>query len=178
MKAEQAFLQLFKALMPKSATVTIGTVVSVNENEHTCDVARDGQPTLFNCRLNAVVDTLSSHVTALPAVGSFVLCLLLDETEALIISTSEVEKLSVKIGSSTLLVDKSEIVMNDGSLGGLIKIGELTGKLNELVNKFNAHTHPVSTTGSASAQTGTASATTAPASPFKQSDYENLKVKQ
>ena len=69
------------------------------------------------------------------------------------------------------------ITMNGGDFGGLVKIQELTNKLNALVQAFNTHTHPVTTAGTAAAQTGTAAATTGQATQFRKSDYEDEKIK-
>lgn len=86
-----------------------------------------------------------------------------------------------------LIVENVEkVIFNGGELGGLIKIEELTkklndltGKVNALVDAFNSHTHIVNTTGTAAAQSGSA-APTSPAqkaATFNQSDYEDTKIK-
>lgn len=69
-----------------------------------------------------------------------------------------------------LMVEKAEsVTFNGGNLGGLINIKALTDKLNALVNAFNTHVHPV---------TGNATSTTAQQTQtFKQSDYEDTKIK-
>jgi hypothetical protein len=60
------------------------------------------------------------------------------------------------------------VEMNGKELGGLIKIEELTSKLNALVEKFNAHTHVVA--GSATL------ATQMTAQRFSKEDYEDNKI--
>jgi len=75
-------------------------------------------------------------------------------------------------------VNSNKITFNGGTNGGLVKINELTERLNTLVNAYNSHTHPVTTTGTAAAQTGTATATTGRAQQFRKSDYENEKITQ
>ena len=79
------------------------------------------------------------------------------------------------------------IVIDGGENLGIIKIEELTAKLNALVKsvnrlieQFNSHTHVVATTGTASAQAGTAAkvvTSVSKAQDFKRSDYENDKIK-
>lgn len=171
MKAEDAFLQLFKKLMPNSATISIGTVESVDRDKHTCDVNRDGQPTLFNCRLNAVIDTLDSFMVTYPKVGSYVLCITLDEpTACYVFAMSQVDEVNIKVGESSMVIDKEDIFFNGGALGGLMKISEFTTKLNEFVTAYNRHTHAVSGTS--------AIPTTGQAAMFSRSDYENQHVKQ
>lgn len=79
-----------------------------------------------------------------------------------------------------LTVD-GNIELNGSDNLGLIKIKELTDKLNAYVTEVKAHTHPVSTTvviagvGSGTG-TGTASATVSTISSFDKADYENDKV--
>jgi hypothetical protein len=91
------------------------------------------------------------------------------EAMTFLINAEEVERVEVK---------SDLIEINSGTLGGFVKIQELTDKLNALVNTFNAHTHTVATTGTAAAQSGTAAAITVQAQRFNQSDYENEKIKQ
>ena len=83
----------------------------------------------------------------------------------------------MQIGRTKLQIDNAGVVINGGELGGMVKIKQLTQKLNALVNAYNAHTHTVATTGTAAAQSGTAAATASTAQPFNASDYENTKVK-
>jgi hypothetical protein len=83
----------------------------------------------------------------------------------------------------TIYTPDGEIVLNEGSYGGLIKISELLNKLNAvenkvntLIQKYNTHTHPgVSPGGSSTAptlqtETGVLTVT-------KKEDIENPKVK-
>lgn len=96
------------------------------------------------------------------------------------------DKLDIKTGQSTLMMDTSIINFNGGGLEGLIKIVDLTTKLNELVNTFNAHTHNVPpATFLVSATAGVPNPTPIPilapnqaAQPFNKGDYENTKIKQ
>lgn len=85
-----------------------------------------------------------------------------------VVHWGEVEKI-------TLTADSIEL--NGGNLGGMVKIEELTQKLNALVNAFNNHTHQVATTGTAAAQSGTAAPVMSPAQTFNASDYEDDKIK-
>jgi predicted transcriptional regulator len=96
---------------------------------------------------------------------------ILEGKEALtfLINAEEVELAEVNSGT---------IEINGGKFGGLVKIQELTDKLNALADAFNSHTHTVATTGTAAAQSGTAAATMARVQRFNKSDYENEKIKQ
>lgn len=124
-------------------------------------------------RLRAVVDGEDEQLLITPKVGSYILVADLSGgtfRQLSAISYSEIESVHIKIGATTLDMDAAGIVLNGGSLGGLVAISELTSKLNALVDTFNAHTHPVA--GNA------ASATVNQAAPFSKGDYENEKVKQ
>ena len=115
-------------------------------------------------RLNAAINGNANNLLIKPKQGSTVLIADLSEgllRDLAVIGWSEVDS----------------ITLNGGQLGGLVKIQELTNKLNALVQTFNSHTHQVATTGTAAAQTGTAAATTGQASQFNKSDYEDEKIK-
>lgn len=90
------------------------------------------------------------------------------------------EKVDIKTGDSTLLMDNSIINFNGGGLKGLVEVEQLTQKLNTLVqqvnafiNVYNTHIHPASmgTTSSTVSQATTVST-------FNKSDYENTKITQ
>lgn len=87
--------------------------------------------------------------------------------------------------ASTIEVNPDVMLFNGGDLGGLVKIQELTDKINALVDAFNDHTHMIpSGTFLVGAQAGvlnptpvSVQKTTGPAQSFKKGDYENKKVK-
>ena len=57
------------------------------------------------------------------------------DTECLLISAEKVERIKVKTST--------EIVFNEGKLGGLVKVQDLTEVLNNIVMAYNLHTHKV-----------------------------------
>jgi hypothetical protein len=144
----------------------------VSVDSETCTVKRNGLE-LSDVRLSAVVNGNTKNLVIKPKVGSLVLIADLSGQmrDLVIIGWSEVDTITI----------------NGGELGGLIKIQDLTDKLNALkdqlnsvVTKFNTHTHNVSTTGTAAAQAGVAAATTGQAqqaTAFNKSDYEDEKIK-
>lgn len=176
---EQAIEKAIQAVFDRKHIVNVFTGTAKKVGETTCDVARSNAPTLLDVRLNAIEGDLPGYMTVYPAENSKVVVALLEglKTEAVVISCSEIAKVSIKIGEQTLLMDKDGLVFNGGSFGGLVKLQQLESKLNELVTKFNTHTHLVSTTGTAVSQTGTAAATTQTANPFNKADFENDKIK-
>lgn len=193
MTAEQAFEQMVRAMMKQlggigtGCRVCIGTVKEVDEKERTCVVERDGSPELNEVRLNAVIDEgVIDCFTVIPAVGSFVQVLLLDETEGLVVATSKIAKIVTRTGDVTMEVSAQGIVMNGGKLGGVIDIAKLTEKVNGLVDAFNGHTHTIASGGIATQGSATAQATVAPvtvpavtskAEKLDRGDYEDEKVK-
>lgn len=155
----------------------IAQVDSVNEDECTCVlVDNDGQE-FFDVRLQPVTGK-NKYFLQIPKKKSFVLAVRIEGSDDwMIVACEEVEKVQLIVGSSEVIITENDILLNGGELGGLIKISELTAKLNDLVNTFNTHTHPVVTTGTAAAQTGTAAATQNVAQRFNQSDFEDTTVK-
>lgn len=114
------------------------TVESVDENGRTCEcisvTGSVGSP-IPGVRLMASVD---DGVLIIPAIGSTVVIAQSIFTDPIVVSYSEIEK----------------IILRGGDLGGLVKVIELTQKLNnlenllnDLINKFNIHTHNVTSTG-------------------------------
>lgn len=96
------------------------------------------------------------------------------------------EELNVKTGNSTLQMNNDLINFNGGGLEGLVKINDVTLKLNNLVNQinafisiYNAHQHTVQVavpagTGNTLVLQGTGTS----CDTFNKSDYENTKIKQ
>lgn len=107
-----------------------------------------------------------------PVEGSYAIVSRIDQSDELYIS---------------MFSDIESMVIDGGENLGLVKIQDLTSKLNELVKtvndliaKFNTHTHQVTTTGSATTQTGTTvkpGTEVTKAKEFNKSDYENEKFK-
>lgn len=119
------------------------------------------------------------YVDVKPKIGAICLIGIIEgeETVSFLINASDVELVEINADS---------IAFNAGSNSGLIKIKELTDKLNgltksvnSLITKYNSHTHIVATTGTATAQSGTAAAITTQASAaaeFDKNDYEDSKI--
>ena len=181
----------------------ICTIDAVDVEARTVDCSPlDESAPLVGVNLQANQDA-GTGVVAIPAPGSYVVVGFLSPSAAVVILTEKIDRYLVDIGDAharitdgqidiavkdtTMKVDSSGIVMNGGGLGGLVKIQELTDKLNELIDAFNAHTHEIATggiavTGSATAQSN-AAPVSVPAIMAKQkhvsvADYENPKIKQ
>lgn len=96
------------------------------------------------------------------------------------------DQIDIAVKDTTVKMNSEGFVINGGNLGGLIKIRELTDKINALIDAFNNHTHEipsgsVAVTGSATAQSNPAPvsvpAILSPHTKVQVSDYEDEKVK-
>lgn len=141
-------------------------VISVNAEEKTMDAkgVSDGLE-YFDIELG------SGSVILYPAGGSLCLIGMVEgmETNGFLISATEVEKIEVTA--------TTEIVLNGGTLGGLVKVKELTDAVNKMVDTFNGHTHEI-----AGVQPGSSKITSIqPLSgmqKLERSSIENEKIKQ
>lgn len=82
----------------------------------------------------------------LPKVGSYVIVGLVDgQDTGAVLLTDTLEALELKIGDKTLHFTSEGIVFNGGDLGGLIKVEELTTKLNTIERDINSLKQAIST---------------------------------
>lgn len=186
-------------------------VKKVAEEERTCTVRVNDNVDFFDVKLYAVTDKSLKGFCLIPAIDSTVLVArIANGNDLYVCSFSEVDKVLGTIGKHTNLLVEDEhlllktenvtvevekdtvtvdadkeggIVINGGKNNGLIKINDLTAKINELVNTFNGHTHQIpSFTGTLSGTAVTAaevplSAPTSNANCLNKQDYEDTKVK-
>ncbi|MCL2328438.1 MAG: hypothetical protein FWC39_07985 [Bacteroidetes bacterium] len=163
--------------------------VATNVRETICNVEREDAPTLLDCRLNAIDDDLQSFVTIYPKAGSNVIVGVIEnlKSEFVVLRCSEVDKVKLKIGEQTLLINKDGFVFNNGTLDGLVKLGAILEKINRLEDKLKTHQHayipypegvaatPVSTTPATSA---TPPNNTLVFTNTSKAELENTKIKQ
>lgn len=117
---------------PMKATLHWVEVIHVDEDNGTMDV-------------KGVADDLEYYdvslgcgsVILVPEKGSLCTVAVLEgvDTECLLISAERVERIKVKAST--------EILFNEGKLGGLVKVKELTDVINGVIDKFNRHTHNI-----------------------------------
>ena len=185
----------------------ICTVDAVDKDARTvdCTPLDEGAP-LLGVNLQANQES-KFGIVVYPRVGSYVVVgFVADGSAGVVLTTDDIESIEIVVSDKTsrVLIDeervridvdeetsaeltKDGVVLNGGSLGGLVKVEELTNKLNELIEAFNNHTHTipssaVSVSGTASAQSNpapiTVPAITSKHTKVKRGDYENEKVKQ
>jgi len=156
----------------------LGSVKSVSGR--TCVVSpADGSSDIEDVSLEAdFEDSESKGFFITPSVGSNVVVTFKNKDYGFLSSWTTIDSIVAKQG---------EWVFNDGSNNGLIKITELTEKLNNLVSEinslkdiFNSHIHTTTATIGATAVPGVIAPTTTTGSGvsnFSKDDYENENVK-
>ena len=159
-------------------------VTAVDKTARTVDVEplNEDAPVLA-CNLQANQGS-AFGVVQFPRVDSYVVVGFLSGIDAgVVLMCDDVEGVEIVVkdkDTASVVVSEDGIVMNNGTLDGLVKINELTDKLNNLVKEVNAFikTYNTHTHIGAHGTTSTPSATGTDVSDFKKSDYENEKVKQ
>lgn len=144
---------------------------------------------------------LGASILLVPAVGSTVLvfydfdshcgfvagCSKIESAEIVIGDTSAVmddDGLRIKTEKMSADINRENIIFNGGDLGGLIKVEDLTKRLNLIENDINklktvmSGWAPVSQDGGAALRTAAASWYGAQLTTTKRGDYENTKIKQ
>lgn len=162
-------------LRPTTQALTYGIVKSVSGVM--CSVMV-GSLLIEDVALRATSVEQEGHCLIVPKVGSAVLLANING------DLSRLVVLAVDVADRIEMT--GEVIYNDGQLGGLVRIKELTQKINELVQAFNSHTHTLQTgsvavTGSATSQSNTepieVPAVSSKAKELKAEDYEDKKIK-
>ena len=164
----------------------ICTVDAIHDEERTVDCTPLDDSALL---VDVNLQVNQSGVTGIilwPKVGSYVLVAFMSTARAAVVLADEVERIELRVGDTQLKVDARGVVANGGQLGGMVKINELTDRLNALIDAFNSHTHEipsgaVAVTGSATAQANPVPVSVPPVSAqhpkMTASDYEDDKIK-
>lgn len=181
------------------------TVDAVDKDARTVDCSPlDESAPLLGVNLQANQESQWGLVL-FPKVGSFVVVgfvangsagvvLLTDEVESVefaikgdteITATMNADGVSVKVGGDTSAVLTSDgITLNGGSFGGLVKVEDLTSRLNAIENDINSLKQvfsvwsPVAQDGGSALKANVASWAAQALTLTKRGDYENEKVKQ
>ena len=107
---EELFRQAISQQIARETKVTVSSGTVSEVREYDCDVDRGKElPELLGVRFHAIADKPDSFIRVVPKKGSTVLCAMIenDISEALVIATSEVEKVLIK-------ADKAEFSLRDG----------------------------------------------------------------
>lgn len=185
-----------------SVKVLAATVDAVDEARRTCTVttvSSQGSVTIENVQLMASID---DGILMVPAVDSTVIIAYSTFNQPFVVLFSGLEKVAIvggendasvqidgdglilEIADTKLTIEDGKMTLNDGAMGGLVKVIELTQKLNALENKvnsllaaYNAHVHSGVTTGPGSSGP-TPSQVTGTLTPTQRADIENDKIVQ
>lgn len=113
-------------------------VTAVDESKGVCDVEPlDGTAEIFDVLINAE-QTDDAGIVAVPAVDSVVYVTFVSKDVAFISLSSVIDKVFIKINNISLEIDKDAAVFNGGNNDGIVKIGDLIGKLNTIENDLNS----------------------------------------
>lgn len=187
---------------PDGETVAlVCTVDAVDEKARTidCTPLNEGAPLLgVNLQANQGADY---GFWLYPEVGSFVIIgFMADGAAGVVLSTEKIKQAEVVIGDTSAVMDADgcriktanmsadinadDIIFNGGKLNGLVKIDDLTKRLNKIENEINklkgimAGWVPVAQDGGAALKTAVADWSADTLLLTKRSDYENEKIKQ
>jgi hypothetical protein len=177
-----------KSMIPDFCIV--GTVTAVDETNYTCNVMPvDNDAEVFKVRLKPTIDDKKEGFIAIPAQDSFVIIGFLKKGDAmpfLIWCSNFTKYFIVGDGGNTFeFKDDGTILVNGDTLGGLIKITDLTTELNNRLNliktatlaAFTAVDGSITALGGAAAGASAWNGAIASYSPLNKSAYENDKVK-
>lgn len=186
---------------PDGETVAlICTVDAVDKTARTidCSPINEGAPLLgVNLQANQGIDF---GLCLFPEVGSYVVVgFVADGAAGVVLLTEKIESAEIVIGDTSAVVDvdgfrvdvgeisahldKNAVTFNGGKLGGLIRVEDLTNRLNIIENDINslktaiAGWVPISQDGGAALKTAVTSWAGEQLTPTTRNDYENEKVK-
>jgi hypothetical protein len=137
---QAALLKLTDRYKEDTVGIMAGTVKSVDEDASTCICIIENNVELPNVNLQAGV---CDGLQIIPEDDSTVLILLSKYNQPYIVKFGDIKKYYLQVGDSSFTVfDKAQnngeqIVLNDGSYKGLVKVEELVKKLNALEDDLN-----------------------------------------
>lgn len=125
------------------------TVDSVDEVGQVCDCTPIGGDATTQIPAVKLTSEKNDGLLIIPVVGSTVAVMLSQKSEPFVALFSDINKF--------ILIASTLIQFNGGEFGGLVKVVELTQKINalenlvnELIVKYNTHVHPGVTVGAGS----------------------------
>ena len=147
----------------------IGTASNIDTTERTCDVAPiDGTADILGVKLQSIINGTKGFVQ-IPKANSKVVVTFLNKQTGYVALCEEVDK---------ILITTDLVEFNGGTLDGMVKINDLTTKLNALITEIkalktwaNAHVHGAAGTSPVTPFAGTFTN-------FNKNDYENTKITQ
>lgn len=131
----------------KQVMLIIGEVKEVDEDNRTCSVESTiDTETLLYSGVGLIPETADGFVLV-PSIDSTVIMARFENGETYIIKCSDIQKINCYISAAhKFTFDTSGFIWNGGSLGGMVKVIDLTAKINALENKLNAVLTAIGTT--------------------------------
>ena len=187
---------------PDGETIAlVCTVDAVDKSARTvdCSPINEGAPLLgVNLQANQGADF---GLCLFPEIGSFVVVsFIADGSAGVVMLTEKIESAEIVIADTSVVMDadgvridisdisahldKNAVTFNGGDLGGLVKVEDLTKRLNLIENDINKLKSAFSTwevapqDGGAALKTAAGSWFGSQLTPSKRGDYENNKVTQ
>lgn len=190
-RLRRVLIRLIKGTIPETIT---GTVVSVDETEHTCVVKpSNGGPNYEGVRLHVSVGNAPAGLIAVPNENSEVVMAPLYNNSSIyaIVKHGAVKKWRlITVSNGMIDLDTNgNIILNANTHGGLPKAGTVASKLNVLEaaeNDFKTRVSAILSAGISSPSTPVTNATLAAfftgfnvtaITPTTQANLENTKVK-
>lgn len=168
---QEAVAKLAGTFQRDSVSIVLCTVDSVDKDAQTCDctpIGGDATTTIPSVQLTSEAN---DSFTIFPTVGSTVLVCFSIRNGAYLLTQSDIDDI--------VCIVNNVFQFNDGAFGGLVKVIELTTKLNNLetlvngfVGLYNSHIHPE--TGGSTGPTPQQETNTL--TPTQQADIENTKI--
>ena len=182
------------------ALVCIGDEVYKDTRTIDCTPIKEGAP-LLGVNLQANQEA-TYGLCVFPEKGSYVIVgFVADGAAGVVLTTEKIESAEVVIGDNSAIIDADgcriktanmsaninadDIIFNGGKLNGLVKIDDLTKRLNiiekdinNLKKVFASGWTPVSQDGGAALKTAALAWSGSTLTETKRSDYENEKIKQ
>lgn len=163
--------------------LNVAVVKSVDEDKSTCVVLIKGiNQSVEVPNVNLQVGVCDG-LQIIPVVGSEVLVITSTYNQSYIVQYSDVDKFYLQVGDSEMTINNDGTMqLNDGSYNGLVKVQELTQKLNDIENDINALKTafsgwtPIPNDGGAALKAATGSWYGQQLQPTQQQDIENDKI--
>lgn len=116
---DEVFNKLFKSYYDQFAIKTLVIGTAKNVGDKTCTLIRDGQPDLIDVRLQAIDAELPTQFFVKPKENSYVLVGIVENlhTEAVVLATSEIESITIKVGDLSFEMKDGKFKINKGNDG-------------------------------------------------------------
>jgi hypothetical protein len=151
---EKKIKEMLNKLIDLGQAPMRGTVLEVDEATFTCNVQPENGDTIYIGVLYFLNtdEAMSNKVVMTPALNAECIFIPMSKEVAYLVFANNYSKTSIEINGNKIVIEGNSITINDGNLGGLVKVNDLVSRLNnieqafnELLVKLTAHVHADST---------------------------------